>query len=139
QKRSAAVGAGVPGLDYAPSQSLKALAAAQDAAAGQKANQPVTRPAGYQETPQDQQDDQARASAMNQANSDLAAARQMLDNATSYRDQKAAETASKIENAIHDEVTDSFWSDLGDFFCSIGNWIKNNWVWLVKDICTGPV
>jgi hypothetical protein len=136
QKTSAALSGWVPELEYAQSQSLKALAAAQDAAAHQKASQPLSYPPGYQETVQDKQNDQARANALNQANNDLAAARQMLDNATSYRDQKAAETANKIESAIHDGVTDSFWSDLGDFFSSIGNWVKNNWVWLVKDICT---
>jgi hypothetical protein len=64
QKTSVALIGWVPELEYAQSQSLKALAQAQDAAARQRASQPVTRPAGYQETPQDQQDDQTRATAL---------------------------------------------------------------------------
>src|SRR5262245_42720343 len=109
QKTSAALSAWVPELDYAQSQSLKALQQAQDAAGRQRANQPITRPSNYQPTPQDEQQDQARANALNQANSDLAAARTMLNNATSYRDQKGRETRDKIENAIHDGLTDSWW------------------------------
>lgn len=136
QKTAAALTSWVPELEYAQSQSLKALAAAQEAAGRQRANQPADRPSGSTETAQDKQDDQARQKALNQANSDLAAARAMLDKATSYRDQKAGDTASKIGSAISGDK-DSFWDDLGSFFSSIGDWIKNNWVPLLKDICTG--
>jgi type VII secretion system ESX-1 substrate len=129
QKTSAALSAWVPELEYAQSQSLKALAQAQDAASRQRASQPVTRPAGYQETPQDQQDDQTRATALNQASSDLAAARQMLLNATSYRDQKGSETRHKIENAINDGVSDYWWDKFKGFI--------SKYAWLIGDVCTG--
>ena len=137
QKTGSALTSWAPDLDYAQTQSLKALAAAQDAATRQQANQPIPRPSDYQPTPQDQQQDQARSIALNQANADLEAARRMLASATSYRDQKASETRSKIESAINDGVKDpSFWDQLGGFFSSIGDWISKNWVWILKDICT---
>jgi hypothetical protein len=102
-------------LEYAQSQSLKALAQAQDAAARQRANQPIPWPSNYQPTPQDTQQDQQRQTALNQANADLAAARTMLDNATSYRDQRGSDTRNKIENAINDGVHDSWWDKFKGF------------------------
>jgi hypothetical protein len=128
QKTSSALSAWVPELDYAQSQSLKALTQAQDAAARQRANQPIPRPSTYQPTPQDAQDDQARATALNTADSDLAAARQMLDNAISYRDQKGSETRNKIENAINDGVTDQWWDKFKAFI--------GKYAWLLRDIAT---
>ena len=125
QRTSAALSAWVPELEYAQSQSLKARAQAQDAAARQRANQPIVRPSNYQPTPQDTQQDQARASALSTANSDLAAARQMLDNATSYRDQKGSDTRNKIENAINDGVHDSWWDKFKGFIGQYASWIAN--------------
>src|SRR5215470_18908575 len=115
QKTSAALSGWVPELEYAQSQSLKALAQAQDAAARQRANQPIPRPSNYQPTQQDTQQDQQRQTALNTADSDLAAARQMLDNAISYRDQKGSETRNKIENAINDGVHDGWWDSFKAF------------------------
>ena len=129
QKTSAALGGWVPELEYAQSQSLKALAAAQDAAGRQRASQPVIRPSNYQPTPQDQQADKQRANVLNQANTDLAAARRMLDQATSYRDQKAGDTKNKIEDAIHDGVKDSWWDKFKSFI--------GHYAWLIQDICEG--
>jgi len=125
QRTSAALSAWVPELEYAQSQSLKARAQAQDAAARQRANQPIVRPSNYQPTPQDTQQDQARASALNTANSDLAAARAMLDAATSYRDQKGSDTRNKIENAINDDVHDSWWDKFKGFIGQYSSWIAN--------------
>ena len=127
QKTSDALNAWVPELDYAQNLSLRALTMAQDAAGRQRANQPATYPSGYQETAQDKQDDQQRASALNQANADLATARQMLDRATSHRDQKGRETRNKIENAIHDGVTDSWWeSTFGNAWDAFSNWVTEH-------------
>jgi hypothetical protein len=127
QTTSDALNAWVPELEYAQTLSLKALTLAQDAAGRQKASQPVTYPSGYQETPQDQQDHQQRANALNQANADLATARRMLDQATSHRDQKGSETRNKIENAIHDGVTDSWWeSTFGNAWDSFSNWVTEH-------------
>jgi hypothetical protein len=127
QKTSDALNAWVPELEYAQGLSLKALTMAQDAAGRQKANQPPTYPSGYKETAQDKQNDQQRSSALNQANSDLAAARQMLDQATSHRDQKGSETRNKIENAIHDGVTDSWWeSTFGNAWDAFSNWVTEH-------------
>ena len=130
QKTAAALTAWVPDLEYAQSQSLKALAAAQDAAGRQRSSQPVSRPPGTKLTPQDKQDDQARSKALAQANDDLAAARKMLQDATSYRDQKAGETKGKIDSAIHDGLKDSFWDDVGGFFSdawgSFSHWVTEH-------------
>jgi len=139
QKTSTALSGWVPELEYAQAQSLKALANAQDAAWRQRSYQPVSYPAGYKETPQDKQADQQRKNALNQANSDLAAARAMLDAATSYRDNKGSETRNKIENAINDGMKDSFWDDLGGFFSSAWDDLKgliHQYAWLLKDIAT---
>src|SRR5215813_7553674 len=125
QKTSAALNAWAPELDYAQNQSNKALTLAQDAAARQRASQPIPRPSNYQPTPQDQQQDQARATALNQANSDLAAARAMLNNATSYRDQQGSDTRNKIENAINDRVHDSWWDKFKGFIGQYASWIAN--------------
>ncbi len=130
QKTAAALTAWVPDLEYAQSQSLRALSAAQDAAARQRSSQPVSRPPGTKLTPQDKQDDQARSKALAQANDDLAAARKMLQDATSYRDQKAGETKGKIDSAIHDGLKDSFWDDVGGFFSdawgSFSHWVTEH-------------
>jgi hypothetical protein len=127
QKTSDALGAWVPELEYAQNLSLKALTMAQDAAGRQRANRPATYPSGYTETAQDKQNDQQRANALNQANADLAAARQMLDRATSHRDQKGSETRNKIENAIQDGVTDSWWeSTFGNAWDSFSNWVTEH-------------
>jgi hypothetical protein len=125
QRTSAALSAWVPELEYAQSQSLKALTQAQDAAARQRANQPIPRPSNYQPTPQDTQQDQQRQTALNQASSDLAAARTMLNNATSYRDQKGSDTRNKIENAINDGVHDSWWDKFKGFIGQYASWIAN--------------
>jgi hypothetical protein len=127
EKTSAALSNWVPDLEYAQGQSLKALAMAQDAAGRQKASQPTSYPAGYQETPQDQQNDQTRANALNQANADLAAARQMLDRATSYRDQKGSDTRNKIESAINDGLRDSWWdSHVLSAWDAFSNWVTQH-------------
>ena len=125
QKTSVALSAWVPELEYAQSQSLKALTQAQDAAARQRANQPIPRSANYQPTSQDTLQDQQRQTALNQANSDLATARQMLNNATSYRDQKGSDTRNKIENAINDGVHDSWWDKFKGFIGQYASWIAN--------------
>jgi hypothetical protein len=130
QKTSAALTKWVPDLEYAQSQSLKALAQAQAAAAQQaRYGQPVMRPAGQQETAAQKQADQARQRALDQANADLAAAHTMLGDATSHRDQKARAAAAAINNAINDGVTDSWWDQFKSFI--------GKYAWLIKDICTG--
>lgn len=130
RKTSAALTKWVPDLEQAQSQSLKARAQAQ-AAAAQQAKYSVCpyRPAGQKETAAEKQADQARQRGLNQANSDLAAARALLDSATSYRDRRASATASAINSAINDGVTDSWWDKFKSFI--------SKYAWLIKDICTG--
>ena len=130
QKTSSALSGWAPELDYAQGQSLKALAKAKEAAGQQaKYSQPVTRPAGKPETAAEKQADQARKRGLEAANADLAAARGMLDAATSYRDEKARAAATAINDAINDGVADSWWDTFKSFI--------DKYAWLIKDICTG--
>ncbi|MBO0785066.1 MAG: hypothetical protein J2P30_19535 [Actinobacteria bacterium] len=128
QQTASALTAWAPELEHAQSQSLKALTAAQEAASRQRANQPVQRPAGAKLTDAEKQSDHARANALSQANSDLAAAHAMLDGAVSHRDTAAAETKRKIDSAIDDGVTDGFWDHVSAFI--------HKYAWLIKDIAT---
>ena len=115
QDTASALTAWVPALESAQSQSLRALAQAQEAVRRQQANQPLQRPSGTKLTPQEQQSDQARASALNQATGDLGAAQRLLQTAVSDRDQKAAETRARISHAIDDGVVDGFWDHVSAF------------------------
>lgn len=133
QKVSGALRSWVPALEYAQSESLKALAEAQDAYARQQQNKPPSSPSSPQSnsqppTPAQQQADQARKRAYDQASSDLAAARQRLDNAVGYRDSNAKARASDIKHAIDDGVADSWWDRFKDFI--------SKYAWLLKDIAT---
>jgi AcrR family transcriptional regulator len=129
QKTAAALAAWVPELEWAQSQSLKALTQAQEAAQQSLANQPIQRPPGTKPTPQEQQADQARARAVTQASDDLGAARDLLNQTVSYRDEKAGETARKIESAIDDGVVDGFWDHVSAFI--------HEYAGLLTDIATG--
>lgn len=125
---AAALSAWAPQLADAQAQSLRALAKAQDAHARQQANQPVQRPPGTKLTPQDHQQDHARASALGSANDDMEAARGMLDDAKWQRDQHAAQTASRIESAASqhaDGFWQSLWADIKSFTDRYANIIKN--------------
>src|SRR5262249_11221660 len=74
QKVSQALNQWVPELEYAQSQSVRALQAAEDAVRRQRSNAPLPRPAGQQEAPQQAQEDQARSRALQQARAGPAAA-----------------------------------------------------------------
>lgn len=136
RETAAALNAWVPELEYAQGQSLKALSQAQEASGRQRANQPIQRPPGTQATPSNQQEDQNRSKALSQANSDLAAAQAMLAAAVSHRDQAAAQAANAIRGAIGAD-SDSWWDDFTGALSSAWNWVKDHWVPLLKDLCTG--
>ena len=110
QRTASALTGWVPELEYAQGLSLKALAQAQDAASRQQANQAVIRATGAKLTPAEHQADQARQHRLQQASDDLAAAHTMLNSAISHRDQKAAETSRKINDAAS-QGSDSAWDD----------------------------
>jgi hypothetical protein len=128
QKASLALSQWVPELEYAQSQSVQALYKAQDAARQQQASAPLSRPPGQKETAQQKHDDQARTRALNLADSDMAAARRQLDDAVSHRNAKGRETAGKIEHAIDDGVTDSWWDQFRSFV--------DHYAGVLKDVCT---
>lgn len=131
QQTASALSAWVPELEYAQAQSLKALARAQDAAARQQASQPVQQPPGTKLTPADQQADHLRAQALQQATGDLAAAQAMLEDAVAHRDDKASQTAARIEEAASagaDSWLESMWAEVKAF--------TDRYAWLISDICT---
>jgi hypothetical protein len=136
RETAAALTAWVPELEYAQAQSLKALSQAQEAQGRQRASQPIQRPPGTHLTPADQQEDQARSNALSQANTDMAAAQAMLTAAVSHRDTAAAQAASKILSAISADA-DSWLDGVTGFFSSAWGWVKDHWVPLLKDLCTG--
>jgi hypothetical protein len=128
QKVSSALSKWVPELEYAQSESLKALQQAQDAYARQQQNQPPSSPPpnnGKPPTPQQKQAEQARQQAYNQASSDLAAARQRLDNVVSGRDHNGSARAGEIRHAIDDGVADSWWDQFKDFISKIAGLLKD--------------
>jgi hypothetical protein len=124
QKTSTAISQWVPELEYAQSESVQALRAAEDAARRQQANAPIPNASGQQESAQQKQEDQARSAALQQADSDMAAAHRRLDNAVSYRNAKAAETTAKINEATDDQVTDSWWDRFESFVSHFAGVIK---------------
>lgn len=128
QKVSQALNQWVPELEYAQSQSVRALQAAEDAVRRQRSNAPLPRPAGQQEAPQQAQEDQARSRALQQADADLAAAHRQLDAALSVRDARAADTAAKIHRAIDDGVADSWWDHFKSFV--------DHYAGVIRAICT---
>lgn len=116
QKAAQALSQWVPELDYAQSESVQALYKAEDAARRQLANAPVTRTPGQgQATAQQKQENQARSRALQQADSDMAAAHRQLNNAVSHRDVHGSETAATISRAIDDAVADSWWDQFRSF------------------------
>jgi hypothetical protein len=125
---AAALSAWAPRLADAQAQSLRALAKAQDAHARQQANQPVQRPPGTKLTPQDHQQDHARASALGTANDEMTAAHGLLDDAKYQRDQHAAQAAGRIADAASrnsDGFWQSMWADIKSFTDRYANIIKN--------------
>jgi hypothetical protein len=128
QKASQALNQWVPELEYAQLESVQALREAEDAARRQQASAPLTVPPGQQETAQQKQQDVARAKALQQADSDMAAAHRRLDNAVANRDAKASETAAAINHAIDDGVADSWWDQFKSFV--------DHFAGVIKVVCT---
>jgi hypothetical protein len=124
QKASTALSQWVPELEYAQSESVHALYEAEDAARRQKANAPVPHTVSQQDTAQQKEQDQARSRVLQQADSDMAAARQRLDNAVAYRDAKARQVAATINDACDDQVTDSWWDQFKSFVSHFAGMIR---------------
>lgn len=135
KETASALTAWVPELETAQVLSLWALSQAQEAQGRQRANQPVRRPHGTHLTAADHQEDKARSHALAQANADLAEARERLAVAVRNRDHAAAQTASRIRSAISAD-TDSYMDDAKAVISSIGNWVKDHWVPILKGLRT---
>jgi hypothetical protein len=124
-KVSSALRGWIPELEQAQRMSITALDQAEGPHA--KLNQQVVLPAGTDLTAQQKQAVTSYHTAMQHAQQELDAARQLLDQATSLRDTEASRYAGLIRSACNDGVKDSWWD-------SFKGWV-DKYAWLIKDIC----
>ncbi len=119
-------------LDYAQSESLKALAKAQQAAPG--AHRTVTDPSSdphHKPTEEEQRQHTAAKKAKEAAQGDLEAAQRQVQAAKDYRDERGKHWMQKIEDSEHDGLKDSHWDDIKNFIHEHAGWIK-----VFADVCT---
>ncbi|MCQ4082580.1 hypothetical protein NGB36_18720 [Streptomyces sp. RB6PN25] len=120
-------------LEYSQSESLRALAKAQQAAP--TANAPEMKPApGSPQpklTPQQEQQQAAAQKAKEAAQGEIADAKRQLDNAKNHRDDRGRYWMQKIEDSDHDDLKDGFWD-------GVSNWIHEHagLIKLLADVCT---
>ena len=126
QNVSSALNGWIPDLEEAQSMSIQAL----DQAEGpyKQVNQQVVLPSGNNLTAQQKQDVQNYHTAMNKAQGELTAAKNLLNKATSLRDNSASYHAGLINKACDDGVKDSWWDKFKD-------WVSQ-YAGIIKDICT---
>jgi hypothetical protein len=127
QKVSSALNGWIPDLERAQSMSIQALNQAEGPY--KQLSTPALLPSGDNLTAQQKQDIQNYHTAMNQAQDELNAAKNLLNQATTLRDNSASYYAGLINRACDDAVKDSWWDEFED-------WVSE-WAWLIKDICTG--
>jgi hypothetical protein len=116
-----------PELEYAQSESVKALQQAQSAEATRQANTVEhTQPnqAAPQPTPEQQEAERRRRSALDSAQADLAAAQRQLQHAIDHVRTKGGHVAGQIRAAIDDDVKDSWWDNVKDWVDRNKDWIK---------------
>jgi hypothetical protein len=136
QKVSSALNGWAPDLEQAQAMSIQAL----DQAEGpyQKINQAVVLPAGDNLTAQQEQDVQSYHNSITQAQSQLDAAKALLDRATALRDSSGSQHASLINQACDDGLRDhhSLWGSISGFFSHAWSWVTAHWPQILGDICT---
>lgn len=135
QQVASALNGYVPDLEHAQSLSLRALSMARGPASQLSPNQVIAAnpqvedPGLSMPSPQDaQQDSHENKAAARSAEAALAAAHQVLVQATSLRDGAAGTASGKINSAIHDGMKDSWWQ-------SFEAWVSDH-ADLLKTICT---
>ena len=126
QKVSAALTHWIPELEQAQRMSLQALNDAEGPY--KKLNQTVALPSGDNLTAQQKQDVQNYHNSMKQAQGALAAAKTLLGQATTLRDNQGSHYAGVIHSASDDSMKDSWWD-------SFKEWVSQH-AWIIKDICT---
>lgn len=118
-------------LEYCQSESLKALAKAQQAAPTANAPEIKPGPGSPPPTPQQQQQAQAAERVKSAAQGELNDAKQQLADAKNHRDDRGNYWKNKIESADHDSLKDSWWDGFKDFVHEHAGLIK-----LLADVCT---
>lgn len=126
QKVSSALNGWIPDLEKAQSMSIQALDQAE--APYKQVSTPAFLPTGGNLTAQQKQDIQNYHTAMNKAQDELTAAKNLLHRATSLRDHSASYHAGLINKACDDGVKDSWWDRFKD-------WVSQ-YAGIIKDICT---
>jgi hypothetical protein len=120
-------------LEYAQSESLKALHRAKQAAPDAKLAPPAH--GGDQHPTPDQQHARAAADhARDAAQHEIEQAKRQLQSAKDYRDERGRHWMQKIEDSEHDSLKDSHWDSVKDFIHEHAGWIK-----VLADACTWVV
>jgi hypothetical protein len=126
QKVSSALNGWIPDLEKAQSMSIQALNQAEGPY--RQLSTPVIMPSGNNLTAQQKQDVQNYNNAMRAAQGELDAAKALLAQATTLRDNSASYHAGLINKACDDGVKDSWWDSFED-------WVSQ-YAGIIKDICT---
>ncbi|MGH3771997.1 MAG: hypothetical protein ACRDRW_11480 [Pseudonocardiaceae bacterium] len=113
-----------PELAHAQTESVRALEKAQAAEAARVANTVVRPPADPPPSPDEQAREHRKRAALDEATQDLAAARRQLDHALEHARSKGRQYAQRIDDAIHDDVEDSWWDNVKDWIHRNAGWIK---------------
>ncbi len=121
-------------LEYAQSESLKALTKAQQAAPGAKPAPPSHDSGDHKMTPAEEHQKVAADKARDAAQHEINEAKRQLQSAKDYRDERGRHWMQKIEDSEHDSLKDSHWDSVKDFIHEHAGWIK-----VLADACTWVV
>lgn len=127
QRVSGELASWAPELTHAQTESVRALEKAKAAEAARAANtviQAAPRPGDPPPTPAEQAQERRRQSALDDAATDLAAARRHLDDAIEHAQNKGRHYAGRIKDAIDDDVKDSWWDHVKGWVDRNAGWIK---------------
>ena len=119
-------------LEYAQSESLRALTSAQHAAPGAKPAPPSHDSGDHHKmTPAEEHQKAAADKAREAAQHEIDQAKRQLQSAKDYRDERGRHWMQKIEDSEHDSLKDSHWDSVKDFIHEHAGWIK-----VLADACT---
>ncbi|MGH3866438.1 MAG: hypothetical protein ACRDQ4_09940 [Pseudonocardiaceae bacterium] len=113
-----------PELTHAQTESVRALEKAKAAEAARAANTVMPRPGDPPPSPDEQARERRRRAALDDATQDLAAARRQLNDALEHATSEGRRYAGRINDAIDDDVADSWWDSVKDWVHRNAGWIK---------------
>ncbi|MGH3874370.1 MAG: hypothetical protein ACRDSR_23195 [Pseudonocardiaceae bacterium] len=107
-----------PELAHAQAESVRALEKAKAARAA------IRPPGDAPPSPDEQAGERRRRAALDEATQELAAAQRQLDHAVEHARNTGRRHAQRIDDAIHDDVEDSWWDNVKDWVHRNAGWIK---------------